>query len=200
VAETKVAKRKKFDSETRPLSKEHLERIEKLWGITEPPHWYHAPTHNRVAMSIRSPKYLHRGWVLRDIWGTKSVKALTYLEEDEEALSWYMRSPHAPTVLVEDIPSSVRASTYINAVSLLGTGMGLSKAAEIAKHAPRPIIVALDQDVTGKSYQMAQRYNLLWGDVRVMPIPKDLKDMTEDELKQQLEQGASATCDVDTGP
>jgi hypothetical protein len=134
-------------------------------------------------MSVRSPKDLPRGWILRDIRGNARVKALTYIDEGEEGLSWYKTSPHAPTVLVEDIPSSVRASQYMNAVALLGTGIGLPRALEIAEYASRPIIVALDQDATSLSFKWARKYSLLWGDVMVLPLKKDLKNMTEEELQ-----------------
>lgn len=178
--------RAKFDGVTEPLGEKHLERIQELWGITDPPHWYHAPERNRVAMSIRSPKYVHRGWVLRDIWGRSQVKALTYIEEGEEALSWYKHNdPSAPTVLVEDIPSAVRAGRYASSVALLGTKMGTDRAMEIAKNA-NGIVIALDQDVTAKSFELAQQYALLWGDVTVLPLERDLKDMKEEELCELL--------------
>jgi hypothetical protein len=120
--------------------------------------------------------------VLRALGTGARTKALTYINDDEEGLSWYKTSPSAPTVLVEDIPSSVRASKYMNAVALLGTGIGVARANEISNHAVRPICLALDQDATDLSFKWAKKYSLLWGDVRVLPLKKDLKDMDEEEL------------------
>jgi hypothetical protein len=162
-------------------------KIQERWGVVDPPHWYWSPEYNRLAMSIRSPKYTHRGWVLRDLSGHARIKALTYLEEGEESLSWYKTNRNAPTVLVEDIPSAVRATTAgVNAVALLGTGVGLGKAEEIARHAQRPIIVALDQDATSQAFDRVQRYSLLWDNPEVMMLKKDIKDMTSEEVQQLL--------------
>jgi hypothetical protein len=115
------------------------------------------------------------------------VKALTYIEEGEEGLSWYRtQGTSAPTVVVEDIPSAVRASAYVNAVSLLGTGIGFARAAEIADYAPRPIIMALDQDATSLSFRWARRYAALWGDVEILMLDKDIKNMKEADVEKLL--------------
>lgn len=132
-------------------------------------------------MSILSPKGTHRGWVLRND-GSSQPKALTYVEEGEDALSWYLCHESAPTVLVEDIPSAVRASTYVNAVALCGTGIGSDRASEIAEYATRPIVVALDQDATAKSFEYVKKYNLLWDGPRVLPLKQDIKNMQETQV------------------
>jgi hypothetical protein len=152
------------------------------WLLRDVPNWYWTTEYGgRVAMSVRAANDTHRGWVLRALNTTSRTKALTYVEKGE-GLSWYKTTPHSGTVIVEDIPSAVRASVYINAVALLGHGIGLDRAREIAEYAPRPIIVALDQDVTRKAFQLAQKYALLWDDVKVLPLEEDLKDMEETEL------------------
>jgi len=179
----KVVKRVLFEGKVEPLNDAQLQRIVELWGIHEPLHWYWTPEHGgRVAMSIRSPKYMHRGWVLRDIYGRSRLKALTYTDTGEEGLSWYKTTPYVGTVLVEDIPSAVRASLHTNAVALLGTGVGLPRAQEISDFAPRPIVVALDQDATAEAFRIAHKWALLWGDVKVLPLDKDIKNMEEKEI------------------
>jgi len=176
-------KRRVFEGEVQDLDPDQLAQIHKLWGITEPDHWWWTPDHmGRVAMSIRSPKYVHRGWVLRDIYNRSAVKALTYIDEGEEGISWYKTTPNAPTVVVEDIPSAVRGSTYVNTVALLGTGTSIARATEIAEYATRPVVVALDQDATAESFRIAHKWALLWGDVKVLPLKKDIKDMNEEDL------------------
>ena len=187
IARVQKPKRRVFTGDTRNLEPEHLERIEELWGITRPEHWWWTDDHmGRVAMSIRSPKYLHRGWVLRDIYGKSAVKALTYVNEDEEGISWYREHPNAGTVIVEDVPSAVRASKYSNSLALCGTGVGTSRAVEIAEYATRPIIVALDQDATAEAFRIARKWALLWGDVKVLPLQKDIKNMEEEDICQLL--------------
>ena len=138
-------------------------------------------------MSVRSPKYMHRGWVLRDMRGVARSKALTYIDEGEVAQSWYRINHNAPTVVVEDIPSAVRVNmSGVNAVALLGTLVNEDKAIEIARYAPRPVVIALDQDATARAFQIARKFGLLWDHYRVLPLNKDFKDMTEDEIQQKL--------------
>lgn len=179
--------RKKFTGTTVPLREKHLEIIYKRWGIHEPQHWYWTPSHGgRVAMSIRSPKYTHRGWVLRDIMNRSPIKTLTYVDDGEEGISWYREHLTADTVVVEDIPSAVRASRYVNAVALLGTGVGLTRAQEIAEYSTGRVTIALDQDATSQAFKLARRYAGLWGDVGVLMLEKDIKDMKEEEVKKLL--------------
>jgi len=182
-----VTKRKRFQGTTVPLNDAMKERIFTMWGITDPPYWYWTNDNGgRVAMSIRSPKYTHRGWVLRDIRGRSQVKALMYVDEGEEGISWYRQHLNAPTVVVEDIPSAARAMRHVNAVALCGTGVGPARAQEIAQYATRPIIIALDQDATADSFKIVNKWALLWGDIKVLPLKRDMKDTEEAELCQLL--------------
>jgi len=179
--------RKVFKGTTKALTEVQLAQLNSMWGVTNPPYWYYTPDYGgRIAMSIRGPKYNHRGWVLRDIRGNARVKALTYLDKKEESLSWYKTHPDQPTVLVEDIPSAVRASRYVNSIALLGTAIGIGKALEIAEYGTRPIILALDQDATRQSFKHLTRYGLMWEDTRILTLPKDLKNMNEVELQEIL--------------
>jgi hypothetical protein len=179
---------KRFEGKTTSLSEHRLGIIKKKWGIDEPPYWYWTPDYGgRIAMSVRSPKYMHRGWVLRDMRGVARSKALTYIDEGEVAQSWYRINHNAPTVVVEDIPSAVRVNmSGANAVALLGTLVNEDKAIEIARYAPRPIVIALDQDATAKAFQIARKFGLVWDDYRILPLQKDVKDMEEDDVKSLL--------------
>lgn len=181
-----LKKNKEFDGRLSPLKESHLKRVQDLWGITDPPYWWWTVDYGgRVAMSVRSPLYRHRGWVLRSVTGG-TPKALTYIDNNEEALSWYKKEKGAPTVLVEDIPSAVRAAQHVNAVSLLGTNVGLGRAEEIAQYAPRPIVIALDQDATDQAFRIAHKWGLLWDNVIVLPLEHDLKDLNDQELCTKL--------------
>lgn len=189
-----VKPRRKFDGKTTALSERDLAWIEEHWGITEPPYWYYTPNYGgRIAMSIRSPKYKHRGWVLRDIRGRAKRKALTYIDEKEQGLSWYKTKKHGPTIVVEDIPSSVRASRYVNAVALCGTGLGYEKAEELSMYGSRPIVMCLDQDAVDLSFKYIKKYGLLWGDSKVLPLKKDIKDMNEQDIKELLNERETCT-------
>jgi hypothetical protein len=180
----------KFTGATKPLHPLMKRWIQRTWGIVDIPYWWWTVDYGgRIAMSIRSPRYMHRGWVLRTPQDCVRPKTLTYIDEGEVTLSWYLTDPHAPTVLVEDIPSAVRASAYINAVALLGTGIGPDKANEIAAYAPRPILLAYDQDATQLAFRAEKKYGLQWGDTKILPLEKDIKDMKEKELCKLLKVG-----------
>jgi len=176
-----------FEGTTRALNDKELAAIERKWGVHNPEHWYWTDEYGgRLAFSVRSPKYTHRGWVLRDMSGNARSKTLNYLD-GEESLSWYRKqNGTGGTILVEDIPSAVRASRYLSTVALLGTNCGLAKASEIAQYGTRPIVVALDQDATDKAFELAARWGLLWDDIQVMPLERDIKDLEEGELCQLL--------------
>lgn len=181
-----VKKKKNWEGKTHELPSQVTARIKELWGLEDCPNWWWTTDYGgRVAMSVRCPKDLHRGWALRDITGEARTKVLTYIDTGE-GLSWYKTSPHYGTILVEDMPSAVRASRYINSVALLGTGIGTARAYEIARYATRPIIVALDNDAIDLSFKWAHKYALLWDDVEVLPLKKDLKNMGEHELEELL--------------
>lgn len=169
------------------MSEDHVRRVHELWHMDVPDNWWWTTDFGgRIAMSVRSPKYMHRGWVLRAITEVEGAKALTYIDEGEQGISWYKTFPHRGTVLVEDIPSAVRASRYVNSVALLGTKVGLDRAIEIADHAPRPLYVAFDQDATDQAHRLAQRYALLWQGAQVLPLTKDIKDMKEKDIEELL--------------
>lgn len=177
-----VKKRRVFEGKVSDMREEDKAWVLENWGI-EPEHWYYTPEYGgRIAMSVRSPKFLHRGWVLRDISGRARTKALTYIDEGQEGLSWYKTTPNAPTLIVEDIPSALRASSYMNTCALLGTGIGLNRAIEIAENSSS-VIMALDNDAIDLSFRWAKKYSLLWGDVSVLPLKKDIKDMKENDIE-----------------
>lgn len=184
-------KYKRFEGTTEPLSDFRLLKIKQKWGITNPPYWYWTNDYGgRVAMSIRGPNYMHRGWVLRDMRGVARAKALTYIDPEEVQQSWYRvdKSRDAPCVIVEDIPSAVRVSMCgVNAVALLGTLVNVDKALELVKYSGH-VVVALDQDATDKAFRIAREYGLMWGMVSVLPLQKDFKDMTDAEIYNKLGQ------------
>lgn len=184
----KEKKVKRFEGSTVPLPDPVLARIKQRWGIENPPYWYWTNDYGgRVAMSIRSPKYMHRGWVLRDLRGVARAKALTYIEPDEVQVSWYKVNDDAPCVVVEDIPSAVRVSMCgVNAVALLGTIVNEDKAIELRDYAPRPICLALDNDAVDKAFKITRKYGLMWDKWHVVFLKKDFKDMSDEEIQNKL--------------
>lgn len=146
----------------------------------------YAPREHRVAYPIFDPMGQRRGWLLR-AYDDRDFKALTYPERvDEPHLSYYRTHVGSPHVLVvEDIPSAVRASRYTNAVALLGTGVRLDDALEIAAHF-RSVTWALDADATKLALKWHMKYGGFFESSELLVLQKDLKDMTEDELVEAL--------------
>lgn len=148
------------------------------------PRW--APERERFAFPIFGPMGTRRGFVLRSYDPDAPVKALTRMDVVEPHMSWY---PHHGrpdlVVVVEDIPSAVRAGMYVHSVALCGTGAGPDYAAEIAAHA-RHVVWALDPDAVQLAAEWNRRYALLFDSSRVLVTECDIKDMPESDVAELL--------------
>lgn len=148
-----------------------------------------APGPNRYAYPIYSPTGARRGWVLR-AYGDIGIqrKAITRLDREEPHLSWYTGAELSDHVLmVEDIPSAVRASRHYPGwvVAICGGGVGPDYVREIHTHANH-VVWALDADATATAIRLHRTYGLVFSSSRVLELKKDLKDLDEDELKEVL--------------
>lgn len=136
---------------------------------------------DRVAYPIFSPLGYRRGWVLRSYDPSERTKTLTRMDVEEPHLSWYRHVNNASCVVVEDIPSAVRASLYTDSVALCGTGCNREYAMEIAAHY-KDVVWALDADATDQAIRLMRKYALLFESSRVLTLENDLKDTEEKEL------------------
>lgn len=166
-------KRRRYLKEVLGLDDEHLETARIMW----------APKEARVAYPIFDPMGVRDGWCLRSYDGDKP-KALTQMEVARPSHSYYGAGT-GPTVIVEDPLSGIRASRYLNAVALLGAGLGASAAIEIAANRP-DVIFALDRDATAQAIELVRRHRLLFNSSTVLTLPRDLKDFPEPELAEFL--------------
>lgn len=178
-----------FMGELEYLSDDWKDYLAQKIGWTE---WHmgqgrpmYAPEEHRVAYPVFSPMGLRRGWVLRSYEPYERLKALTRMDIEEPHLSYYRpnNSPHV--VVVEDIPSAVRASRYVDAVALCGGGCGPDYAMEIAAHY-RNVVWALDADATAMAIKLCRRYAMLFDTSRVQVLERDLKDEKEKRLMEIL--------------
>lgn len=195
VGATRTVKRKSFTPYTDPLIPITDEQREFLY---EKIGWdaehiktcgvRYAPDADRFALGIRGAGGARRGWVLRS-WKPEhsGTKAKTHMDDDYPSLSFYRceREGVDRVVAVEDIPSAVRASRYVNAVALLGTSCNTIAAWEIAEAYPH-IIWALDADATRQAFRLQADHRLLFRRSDVMILSRDLKDETEDNLREIL--------------
>lgn len=137
----------------------------------------------RFAFPIIGPNLRRRGWVLRSWERCTYNKALTHMEKDQPHMSWYWAT--APEVedllVVEDIPSAIRAARYANTVALCGTTCGPEYINELAAHTDR-IVWALDDDATSKAIYFHRKYGAMFESSQVAVLAKDIKNMNEAEL------------------
>jgi hypothetical protein len=151
---------------------------------------YYAPNEGRIAYPIYGPMGTRRGWILR-YYGDSDPqrKAITRLDVAEPHISWYRVQPMVPNpkaIIVEDIPSAVRAAMYVpNAIAINGTGVGEEYAQEISAHV-REVIWALDKDATAMAIKWHKRYSIHFDKSQVLVLDKDIKDMDEESLKELL--------------
>ena len=172
-----------YTGELYPPDDEWLEFLHDRQGFEE----YHMDVsgvmiaeEGRCAYPIYDPMGRRRGYVLRS-YDHRKPKALTRKDRAEPTLSWYLRHGTEYVLAVEDIPSAVRASKYVDSVALIGTGVSPDALQELAAHR-RNIVWALDADATEQAIKMNRQHGVFFDSSRVMQLTKDLKDMTEEEL------------------
>ncbi len=174
-----------YEGELAPLDDEWEAYLCKQIGWTG---WHleqgrpmYTPDMHRVAYPIFSPMGLRRGWVLRSYVPYERTKALTRMDVAEPHLSYYRPNNTPHVVVVEDIPSAVRAAKYADSVALCGSGCSTDYANEIAAHY-RHVVWALDEDATAQAIRLMRQHALLFETSRVLVLERDLKDETEERL------------------
>lgn len=183
-----------YDGELEPLPEEWVEYLERKVGFKQN-HLYIsgamlATGENRVAFPIYAPTGRRRGWVLRSYEPYERTKTLTRMDVEENHISFYRPHNSREILVVEDIPSAVRASMYMDSCALCGTGCSTDYASEIAAYY-RNVVWALDQDATKQALSLMRKHALLFETSRVLMLEKDIKDMKEEELCELLSGGTS---------
>ena len=180
-----------YDGELTKLNEEWVEYLKTKIGWGEEHIWrgnpLYAEDNDRIAYPIYSPLRERRGLILRSYATGVNPKVLTHMEVDAPHLSWYRHHGYGRVVVVEDIPSAVRASFYANSVALCGTGCSEEYVTEIASNASR-VIWALDADAMDKSFALCKKFTLFFNRSQVLPLEKDLKNMEENALGTLLSQ------------
>jgi len=147
----------------------------------------YADSMGRYAYPIISPLGQRRGWVLRSYTPGVEPKALTYMDGPTPRTSYYHKD-RSVLVVVEDIPSAIRASRYYSASALLGTSANVETVEEMAQHYDH-IVWALDADAVAQARRLYRTYQLMARSSQLLMLPCDLKDMTEDQLEAFLKKG-----------
>jgi hypothetical protein len=149
-----------------------------------------APDERRYAFPIYGPLGVRRGWTLRS-YTNPYPKSLTRMDERGQPHTGWFRTRSGASqghagIVVEDIPSAVRAGRYRGIViAMNGGGLGVDYLSEIAKYV-RHITWAFDQDATLAALRHKRKYDLLFESSTVLPLKHDFKDMREDDLMELL--------------
>lgn len=125
------------------------------------------------------------GYSCRSYDPTVRPKTLTYWSVDVPVKADFaeVTQDNNDVVLVEDQISARMVSRYcdIDTVALLGSHVSQQLVEYLWNDLKfRRILIALDEDATKKAIKFAQRYSLY--NVEAMPLTKDPKDMTPDEV------------------
>ena len=190
----KVDGLKKFEGQLTMLSPTQKQLLNEKVGFTET-HLFKAgvrfaPVEDRYAFPIFSPSGKKRGWVMRSYEEREAYKALTYMDIAEPHLSWYgpFDGKVSCVVVVEDIPSAVRASMHLGpVVAVCGGGIGPDYVRELRAYA-RSVVWAFDPDATYVAIEHHRRYGLSFDSSRVLRLEQDLKNMTESDLTTILKE------------
>lgn len=135
-------------------------------------------------MPVMDSKGAVYGYVARKLDNQVGSKTLSMLDNNRGA--WYSCYNSRLLMIVEDQLSAIRNSQYMNTVALLGTSMSPGIMTEIKSGGYTDIYLALDPDAFPKSIKMAREIRPSFS-VQVVRLPKDIKNMTEDEHLEWLD-------------
>lgn len=193
--------RKKFHpytGELRELDESQKEFLSRKIGFTavhlNRSRVLYAAIDDRYAYPIFDPIGKRVGYVLRDYSGFDGGrKSITRMESDTSNCSWYRGESLSPALLtsvavVEDIPSAVRLSCYVPiTVAMNGSNINDDVRRELASYATN-VIWAFDRDNTTNAIKNHRKSALMFDRSTVWVLDKDIKDMTEEELKKYVEE------------
>lgn len=137
----------------------------------------------RLMLPVYSLSGEEEGCTLRSLDGAVP-KSLAHIEP--EAMAWYRNRNSDDLIIVEDQLSAIRASKYMNAVALLGTNLNQDRATQIRKAKFSKVLLALDADAFDKAVGMARKFRS-YLPMDLLSLEKDLKDMSDIELKELLQ-------------
>lgn len=191
-----------FDLATQRVDPEGEASLLAAYGLTgkeiDWAGWVRTASRDRLCMPVLSPTASLRGWITKRLDGRKP-KSDTFREVDDVWMGWYRRPVRYTTytedtyktvVVVEDLISALVASRYYKACAILGTHLNLEMVAELVGNAEH-VVLCFDRDATDKALGYAQRYQL-YGNFKVVPLSKDIKNMNNSGLKEWNEQVRSA--------
>ena len=163
---------------------EYLRRFEftidtcKEYGIR------YNPSRHSYVFDIHDWRGYTIGVVDRDFHNRRNVKAISYWFN--EVVKLHFTPVRGDTcIIVEDIPSAIKADHFLPAVALQGTGLNTEQVNFIKKLYSN-IIIAFDSDATAKAVSLRNKYSLYFYSITVLPLDKDIKDTSYYELNEMF--------------
>ncbi len=149
----------------------------------------YSPAVKRLVCPIFNSEGVEIGASLRAMATDVTPKSMIVMTKDDElCMSFYKGTENTDVcIVVEDQASAIRASMYCNAVALLGVYVDSERAREIAKTKAKRVIWCLDKDAFKNTIKISTKYGYIFKRSEAVCPPKDLKDMTEQELKEFLQ-------------
>lgn len=136
----------------------------------------------RLCILVYNWKGVRDGYVLRSLTGAEP-KALTFVKSN--SMAFFHKEGTKKVIIVEDAFSAIRVSRYTTAIALLGTNLNPSRIHDILSTKAEEYYLWLDGDAFSQAVNYAIKYKGLIK-LHVRKLTKDLKDCSEDELKQIL--------------
>ena len=160
------------------LTDDHINRGLLQWTTA-----YSPEGKGRVLMPVRDCDGHVYGHTVRKIDDQRGKKSLTFVGNSSGA--WYHCPGSRDVILVEDQISAIRASSYLNAVALLGTNITDKALRDIKESEFNRVFLCLDADALPRAIELVQKHK---ADVKLhlLQLNWDIKDMTEKDLVQFL--------------
>lgn len=151
----------------------------------------------RLVMPVRDMRGELYGFTARKLTkGGRGPKTLNFLENSRG--SWYHGPGKQSLLLVEDQLSALRASSFVSSVAVLGTHISDFLLADLINSGYTTVYLALDKDARKQGLKTAIRLRSKLK-MKVPDLPKDVKDMTDDELKEWLNKSGIIHAEQDDG-
>ena len=179
-----------FTRQLTPLTEEEYATLQARYSLTKREVDLHG---------LKSDKEVCRLWLpIRDYFGREIAghsKDLNYIKGDPvpKSISYWGRYSGTKlhyvnsqggreVVLVEDILSAMKVGRYAPCVALLGTNISDEIILALKKNYDS-IVIALDEDATDRAWYFKKKYGLVMP-IKVAPLQRDPKDMSEQEIKE----------------
>lgn len=110
------------------------------------------------------------------------------MKDGQPKAGWYKFTRRSDVlVLVEDPMSAIRLAPHFHTVCLFGTTVSEQLVEEFRGKYKR-VWLALDADATKQSIQQVLQLRRRLNELHVFPLDRDIKDMSEEELEQCLQE------------